>query len=66
MQAIHINTSALESNSDATLAEAIRTGKPLPSLHSPFFRPQPAPTLKAGITALVASILELAPATPPR
>jgi len=47
-------------------AEAIRTGKPLPSLHSPFFRPQPAPTLKAGITALVASVLELAPASPPR
>ncbi|MEY4326709.1 MAG: hypothetical protein RIS24_2880, partial [Verrucomicrobiota bacterium] len=45
-------------------AAAVRSAKPLPSLHSPFFQPQPEPTLRTGITALVATVLELAPAAP--
>jgi hippurate hydrolase len=44
--------------------EALRSGKPLPSLHSPFFRPEAEPTLRTGVTALVATVLELAPAQP--
>ncbi len=31
----------------------------LPSLHSPFFRPAPEPTIKTGITAMTAAALEL-------
>jgi hippurate hydrolase len=42
-------------------AAALRSGKPLPSLHSPFFQPQPIPTLRAGVTSFVAAVLELAP-----
>ena len=45
-------------------AEALRTGKPLPSLHSPFFQPQAEPTLRTGVTALVAAVMELAPSSP--
>jgi amidohydrolase len=39
--------------------EAARAGKPLPSLHSPFWAPDPEPTLKTGITAMTAAVLEL-------
>jgi hippurate hydrolase len=45
-------------------AAAVRSGKPLPSLHSPYFQTQPEPTLRTGITALVTTVLELAPAGP--
>ena len=45
-------------------AAALRSGKPLPSLHSPYFQPQPLPTLRTGVTALVATVLELAPPAP--
>jgi hippurate hydrolase len=45
-------------------AAAVRSAKPLPSLHSPYFQPQVEPTLRTGITALVATVLELAPAAP--
>ena len=38
---------------------AQRAGKPLPGLHSPLFAPAPEPTLKTGITALTAAVLEL-------
>lgn len=41
------------------VAESERTGKPLPSLHSPQFKPVPEPTLKTGIAASTAAILEL-------
>lgn len=41
---------------------AVKSGKPLPSLHSPFFRPLPEPSIKTGVTALTAAVLELAPA----
>lgn len=34
-------------------------GKALPSLHSPFWAPVPEPTIKAGVTAMTAAVLEL-------
>ena len=43
----------------ARLAESQRTGAPLPSLHSSKFAPVPAPTIKTGVTTLVATALEL-------
>ena len=43
--------------------EAVRqsqqTGKPLPSLHSPFWAPAPEPTIKTGVITLTASVLAL-------
>jgi hippurate hydrolase len=39
--------------------EAKRAGKTLPSLHSPFWAPDPEPTIKTGITAMTAAVLEL-------
>jgi hippurate hydrolase len=39
--------------------EAKRAGKNLPSLHSPFWAPDPEPTIKTGITAMTAAVLEL-------
>lgn len=42
-------------------AEALKAGKPLPSLHSPFFRPLPGPSLRTAVTSLTAAVLELAP-----
>jgi hippurate hydrolase len=35
------------------------SGKPLPSLHSPFWAPVPEPTIKTGVTAMTAAVLEL-------
>jgi amidohydrolase len=45
----------------ARIAEARRKGELLPSNHSPLFAPQPEPTLKAGVTALVAGVFDLMP-----
>jgi hippurate hydrolase len=42
------------------VAESEKTGKPLPSLHSSQFAPVPEPTIKTGVTALTATVLELA------
>ena len=42
-----------------TLERSRRTGQPPPSLHSPFWAPVPEPTIKGGITALTAGVLEL-------
>ena len=42
------------------LAESEKSGKPLPSLHSSQFAPAPEPTLKTGVTAMTAAVLELA------
>ena len=39
--------------------EARRSGKPLPSLHSSLWAPDPQPTLTTGITAMTAAVLEL-------
>jgi hippurate hydrolase len=41
------------------VAESARTGKSLPSLHSPLFAPVPEPTIKTGVTAMTAAVLEL-------
>jgi amidohydrolase len=41
------------------LKDNLRTGKPLPSLHSPLWAPGPEPTIKTGITAMTAAVLEL-------
>ena len=41
------------------IKESERTGKPLPSLHSPLWAPLPEPTIKTGVTAMTAAVLEL-------
>ena len=41
------------------LKESERTGKPLPSLHSPLWAPLPEPTIKTGVEAMTAAVLEL-------
>jgi amidohydrolase len=41
-------------------AAFVKTGKALPSLHSNFFRPALQPTIKTGVTAMTAAVLELA------
>jgi amidohydrolase len=46
--------------SPPALEESRRTGKLLPSLHSPFWAPVPEPSIKAGVTTLTACVLELA------
>jgi hippurate hydrolase len=44
----------------AKVAESIKTGVPLPSNHSSLFAPpQPEPTLRAGVKAMTAAVLEL-------
>ncbi len=43
------------------LKESERTGKALPSLHSSLWAPVPEPTIKTGITAMSAAVLELMP-----
>src|ERR1041385_345436 len=35
------------------------TGEALPSLHSPFWAPDPSPTIKTGMTAMLVAVLEL-------
>jgi amidohydrolase len=42
------------------VAESERTGKPLPALHSSLYRPVPEPTIKTGVAAMTAAVLELA------
>lgn len=39
--------------------ESLRTGQSLPSLHSSQFAPLPEPTIKTGITAMTAAVLDL-------
>ena len=41
------------------VAGAARGGAPLPSLHSPLFAPLPEPTIKTGVTAMTAAVMEL-------
>ncbi|MSU50558.1 MAG: amidohydrolase [Opitutus sp.] len=41
------------------VAESERTGTALPSLHSSKFAPVPEPTIKTGVTAMTAAVLEL-------
>ena len=40
--------------------ESKRRGTPLPSLHSSRFAPVPEPTIRTGVTAMTAAVLELA------
>jgi hippurate hydrolase len=42
------------------VAESERTGQPLPSLHSAFYRPVPQPTIRTGVLALSLAVLDLA------
>ena len=42
------------------VAESKERGKPLPSLHSPFWAPDTEPTIKTAVTAMCAAVLELA------
>ena len=42
-----------------SVKESLRVGKALPSLHSSLFAPVPEPTLKTGVTAMTAAVLEL-------
>jgi amidohydrolase len=49
----------------ARVAESERTGRPMPSLHSNLFRPAAEPTIKTGVMAMTAAVIELlAPAAP--
>lgn len=41
------------------VAESKSTGKPLPSLHSAYFFPQPEPTIRTGVLVMTASVLDL-------
>ncbi len=43
----------------AKVAESKRTGRALPSLHSSLFAPLPEPTLRTGVKAMTATVLEL-------
>jgi amidohydrolase len=43
----------------STYDESIQQNKGLPSLHSPFFAPDPEPTIRTGIKATTAAALEL-------
>jgi amidohydrolase len=43
----------------AKWAESLRTGKPLPSLHSSLFAPVLEPSLRTGVIATTAAVLEL-------
>jgi len=41
------------------VATAANGGDPLPALHSPLYAPVPEPTIKMGVTAMTAAVLEL-------
>ena len=41
------------------LAQAKKSGVPLPSMHSPLFAPVYAPTITTGVTAMTAMALDL-------
>jgi amidohydrolase len=43
----------------AKLAESLKTGVPLPSLHSPLFAPDYAPAIPTGVTAMTAIALDI-------
>jgi hippurate hydrolase len=42
------------------VAESEKTGRPLPALHSSLYRPVPEPTIKTGVSAMTAAVLDLA------
>jgi len=43
----------------AAVTESEKSGQPLPSAHSSLFAPVPEPTIKTGVTAMTAAVLEL-------
>jgi len=43
------------------IAEFSKAGKPLPSLHSPEYYPEPRTTISTGVSAMSAALLELLP-----
>ena len=49
----------LGASDPAVLAESRRSGKPAPSLHSAFFAPVPEPTIRTGVKAMTAAVLDL-------
>lgn len=49
----------LGADDPAKVAASKAGGPPLPSLHSPFFQPLPAPTLRTGMTAMTSVALNL-------
>ena len=49
----------LGSVSPDAVRESGSSGRPMPSLHSPFFAPLPEPTIRTGILTMTASVLEL-------
>ena len=46
-------------NDPEVIAAARRAGSLVPANHSPFFAPVPEPTIKTGVTALTAAVLDL-------
>jgi len=49
----------LGASDPARLAESVRTGVPMPSLHSSLFYPVPEPAIRTGVLATTAAVLEL-------
>ena len=49
----------LGASDPSKLKQSKETGTPLPSLHSPLFAPVPEPTLRTGVKAMTAAVLEL-------
>jgi len=49
----------LGATSAARMAESKRTGKPLPSLHSSLFYPEPEPAIRTGVITETAAVLDL-------
>jgi metal-dependent amidase/aminoacylase/carboxypeptidase family protein len=43
----------------AKVADSRKNGTPLPFLHSPLFAPLPEPTIRTGIAAMTAAVLDL-------
>ena len=39
--------------------QRVKAGDPLPSLHSPFFKPEPRAAIQTGVQAMTAAALEL-------
>ena len=50
---------ALGAAEPAKLRESLRSGKPLPSLHSSLFYPDAEPAIRTGVAATTAAALEL-------
>jgi amidohydrolase len=41
------------------MAESLKSGKPLPSLHSSLFAPLPGPSIRTGVVAMTSAVLDL-------